>query len=41
MDRCVSDELAQVTNLLYYNIKCKDGTIALNQSSKLKLQLKT
>ena len=31
MDRCVSDELAQVTILLYYNIKLKDGTITLTR----------
>ena len=31
MDHFLSDALAQVTILLYYNIKLKDGTIALNQ----------
>ena len=40
VDHFLSDALAQITILLYYNIKCKDGTIALNQGSRLKLQLK-
>ena len=31
MDHFLSDALAQVTILLYYNIKLKDGTITLNQ----------
>ena len=40
MNHFLSDALAQVTILLYYNIKSKDGTIALNQGLRFKLQLK-
>ncbi|AII86314.1 hypothetical protein RCA23_c07580 [Planktomarina temperata RCA23] len=40
MDHFLSDALAQVTILLYYNIKLKGGSIMLNQGSRFKLQLK-